>query len=60
MLWIRIGLIADPYPAFFVNADSDPNPDPTNLEKFPAEKMYIFLSKIAIYLSLGLHKGRPS
>jgi hypothetical protein len=24
------------------------------------KKNYIFLSKIAIYLSLGLHKGRPS
>jgi hypothetical protein len=44
VLWIRIGLIADPYPAFFVNADSDPNPDPTNLEKFPAEKMYICIT----------------
>jgi hypothetical protein len=31
-----------------------------NLKNFTAEKMYIFLSKIAIYLSLGLYKGRPS
>jgi hypothetical protein len=32
-----------------------------NWEKITAEMKYIFSgSKIAIYLSLGLHKGRPS
>ncbi len=31
------------------------------VKKFTVEtKFIIFLSKIAIYLSLGLHKGRPS
>jgi len=32
MLWIRIGFNADPYPAFYLNADTDPgiqtNADP--------------------------------
>jgi hypothetical protein len=32
-----------------------------NWQKFTAgKKLIFFLSKIAIYLSLGLHKGRPS
>jgi hypothetical protein len=32
-----------------------------NWTKFTGEKKFdIFLSKITIYLSLGLHKGRPS
>ncbi len=32
-----------------------------NVKKFTAEKKnIIFLSKTTIYLSLGLHKGRPS
>ncbi len=32
----------------------------TNLKKFTAEIFFFFLSKNAIYLSLGLHKGRLS
>jgi hypothetical protein len=30
-----------------------------NWKNFTAEKNYIFLSKISIYLSQGFHKGRP-
>ncbi len=33
--------------------------DDQNLEKFTAEN-FLLISKIAIYLSLGLQKGRPS
>jgi hypothetical protein len=31
-----------------------------NLKKILLKKIHIFLSKIAIYLSLGLHKALPS
>ncbi len=46
------------------DTDPDPVPDPgfwdQKLKKTKAEKKIIFLSKIAIYLSLGLLKGRPN
>jgi hypothetical protein len=67
VLWIRIGFNADP------DTDSIQHflPmrirnqilgfDEQKLEKFTAERnIYIFLSNISIYLSLGLHKERPS
>jgi hypothetical protein len=31
-----------------------------NLKKITAEKKYFFKTKTTIYLSLGLHTGRPS
>jgi hypothetical protein len=34
--------------------------DDQKLENFTAEKDDFLLSKLAIYLSLGLHEGRPS
>ncbi len=42
--------------------NTDPNPDlmTKNWKKFTAEKKKNFWSKTAIYLSLGLNKGRPS
>ncbi len=50
--------------------NTDPEPDPIRIQGFDEQKLGnifcwnkkfdIFLSKIAIYLSLGLHKGRPS
>jgi hypothetical protein len=67
VLWIRIGFNEDP--------DTEPDPaflsmririqiqgfDDQNLKHVHLRKIFIFfLSKIAIYLSLGLHKGRPS
>ncbi len=70
VLWIRIGFNADLDPAFLVKADSDadPNSDPCsvrvmmtkNCKKLQQEKFRFYWSKVAIYLSLGLHKGRPS
>jgi hypothetical protein len=50
---------------FRLNADPDPiriqGLMKKNFTKFKAENFYIFFwSKIAIYLSIGLHKGRPS
>jgi hypothetical protein len=60
----------DPDPAFQVNPDTEPDPDPVRIQGFDDQKLkkkiqlkffYIFFcSKIAIYLSLGLLKGRPS
>jgi hypothetical protein len=52
-----------------VNPDTDL--DPIRIQGFDEQKskkkkysrkffLFFFLSKIAIYLSLGLHKGRPS
>jgi hypothetical protein len=48
-----------------MNTDLDPDPsrgfDDQKVKKFTAEKkLNIFLLKTTIYLSLGLHKGRPS
>jgi len=62
-LWISTGFNADPNPAFYVNAV--PDPDRALMTKFSkllqAEKnLFIFISKIAIYLSLGPHEGRAS
>ncbi len=52
---------------FRLNTNLDPDPDPgfwwLNIEKnLQLKKIWIlfFWSKIAIYLSLGHHKGRPS
>ncbi len=62
MLWIRISFNADPDPVFF-NADTDPGSRDLmtkNCKKFPVEIKFIFWSNIAIYLSLGLQKERPS
>jgi hypothetical protein len=61
----------DPDPAFQVNLDSDTDPEPGPIriqgfddqklkKKSTSEKMFYLISKIAIFLSLGLHKGRPS
>ncbi len=60
--------VADPHwfyavsdPAFFLSADPDPGSWSRvwwpKIEKY---LQFFFGSKIAIYLSLGLHKGRPS
>jgi hypothetical protein len=49
-------------PAFKVN----PDPDTVWIQGFDDQKLkkvqqnFFFFSKIAFYLSLGLHKGRPS
>ena len=55
---------ADPDPEFFLIADPDPDPgfDDLKLTKnIQLEIKFLFYwSKIGIYLSLGLHKGRPS
>ncbi len=55
----------DPDLAFQVNTDPDTDPDPwfwwAKIENNTADVFFtFFLSKIAIFLSLGLHKGRPS
>ncbi len=53
----------EPDPAIQVNRDSDPRLWwPKMLKKIQLELLYeiFFWLKIAIYLSLGLHKGRPS
>jgi hypothetical protein len=56
----------DPDSAFQVNQDPDPIQiqcfDDKIVEKITAENFlrYFFRSKIAIYLSLSLHKERPS
>ncbi len=49
---------ADPHTAFSVNVDPCPVPDPD--QKILQLKKILFLMKIAIYLSLGLHEGRSS
>jgi hypothetical protein len=59
--WL-LGSVADPDslcpdPAFQVN------PDPEGFDDQKFKKIHLkilFYQKIAIYLSLGLHKGRPS
>ncbi len=59
---------ADPDPAFFLEAHPDPDPDldprfgwPKNWKPFTTGKNYTFFwSKIAMYLFLGLHRGRLS
>ncbi len=55
--WFNADPDTHPDPAFFLIADPDPNPQFT-----AGNYIYFFLSKIAIYryLSLGLHKRRPS
>ncbi len=51
----------DPDPAFFLIADPDLVFDDLKLINITAEKkIFFFLSKTTIYLSLGLHKGRLS
>ncbi len=55
VLRIRTGCNADPEPAFKVNADPDPVQDPGFWRQILKNKIY-FLSKIEIYLSVGLHK----
>jgi hypothetical protein len=51
--------------ATYCRTFSKPDPDPwflwpTMKEKYTAEnKIYLFLSKFAIYLSIGLHNKRP-
>ncbi len=62
--------VSDQDPAFLTEYRSETgfgsNPDPgfcwPKLEKFSnwKKKYFFFLSKISIYLSLGLHKRRPS
>ncbi len=51
VLWISIGFIADPDPAFFVNADPDSYPDswvwwPKNWGEIKAKKLYFFDQKL--------------
>ncbi len=36
------------------------DPDPIQIQGFVGKNLIFFWSKIAIYLSVGLHKGRPS
>jgi hypothetical protein len=58
--WLRIRI---PYPGSgFRIPDLDPGFDDLKLKKIYSWKFnfYILDKKIAIYLSLGLHKGRPS
>jgi hypothetical protein len=52
----------NPDPAVQVNPDPDPGFDDQKLKQIQMKifYIYIFLIKIAVYLSLGLHKGRPS
>ena len=56
----------DPDPAFRQNTDPDQDPiriqgfDDQKLEKIYSWKKFFFRSKTTVYLSLGLHKGRPS
>ncbi len=65
-LRIRIDLmrirITDPDPAFFLIADQDPGFDDLKFKKNLQLEIYFSFSwsKFAIYLSLGLHKGRTS
>ncbi len=72
--WFNADPDTDPDPAFFLIADLDsgsgfririPDPDRVfgdlKLEKIYNKKFnFYFWIKIAIYLTLGLHKGRPS
>jgi hypothetical protein len=55
----------DPDPVFFVNADPDPEPDPgfwwQKIGKNYSRKQLVFFLYLKLqFLSLGLHKGRPS
>jgi len=56
-LWIRIDLMHIRMQHFFLIADPDSVPDPGF---WSAGIFFTFWSKIVIYLSLSLHKGRPS
>ncbi len=73
--WFNADPDTDPDPAILLIADPDsgsgsririPDPDPgfddLKLKKITAEtkNIFFFWSKTTIYLSLGLHKGRPS
>ncbi len=64
--WFNADPDTDPDPAFFLIADPDPGSRSrvwwSEIEKIYNLKFNFFFSwsKIAIYLSLGLHKGRPS
>ncbi len=61
-----LDLDPDSYPHWQKMLDSDPDPDPgfwrPEIEKESTAENFltIFWSEIAIYLFLGLHKGRPS
>jgi hypothetical protein len=59
VLWIRTGFNADPDPVFKVKADPDLDPvvDDKKCNFYLLKKnSKFFLSKIAIYLFLGLHE----
>jgi hypothetical protein len=62
-MWILIlkSRAVDPDSAFQVNPDTDPDPGfwwPKTEEKKSSKKFFfLFWSKIAIYLSIGHHKG---
>ncbi len=62
-IWFNAHNESDPDPAFFVNVDPDSNPDSgvlmTKNWKTNSQQDF-FLSNIATYLSLGLHKGYSS
>ncbi len=64
--WFNADPDTDPDPAFFLIADPDsgfriPDPDPGFDDlKLKKNLIFSFWSTIAIYLSLGLHKRRPS
>jgi hypothetical protein len=56
--------VLNPDPAFQVNSDpdtvSDPGFDDQKIEEKNTAEKLTFLSNIAVYLNLGLHKGYPS
>ncbi len=62
VLWIRIAFSADPDPAFFPPCGSGSRVlmEINFLKIAGGKKLYFYWSKIAIYLSIGLLKGRPS
>ncbi len=61
MLWIRIGFTADPTPAFYLNADPDPdtkeqtNADPDPGQTSKSQKLNFYMKNI---LKVGTVKGK--
>jgi hypothetical protein len=52
VLWIRIGFNMDPGPAFYLNANPDPdsptNPDPDPGQTLPSQKVEFFHEKYTL------------
>jgi hypothetical protein len=52
VLWIRIGLIMDPGPAFYLRVNPDPesqtNPDPDSGQTLPSQKVEFLHEKYAL------------